>query len=480
VARAIRRVAILFLFLLNVNHAFGQSVPTSPDRPWHSPMEKQIEIDARGLRGSWLAIDGTKVHSLAELVDFAERNNPETRVAWEGAKARGAALHITESELYPTLAAVALSQVDREGVLFGSGFVRQTVSTFGPALQLDYTMFDFGARAGRIATARAELVASNFAFNDTHRRIIFQVADIYYRLLNAMGQVQADEASLLNAKTVQEAAENRLENGLATLPDVLEARSATAQAEYDLQSARGADEIARGDLATTLGIAPTVHIRVQPLDELPPPEMHDDEVEELLDRALAQRPDLLQQVAGVKAAEGRIREARAAYYPTVKFEARATGQPQYGWQQQLPPAQATGLNGAAAVRIDWTIFDAGARKNNLLLAQANRNEAVAQAQATSDRIADEVWRSYSNVKTAIRQRDAATALLQAARQSYVAAVEAYGYGVRSLLDVTAAQRVLAQARSADVSARTAVLDALADLAYRTGDLVRAGGSKEHP
>jgi outer membrane protein TolC len=105
---------------------------------------------------------------------------------------------------------------------------------------------------------------------------------------------------------------------------------------------------------------------------------------------------------------------------------------------------------------------------------------VAQAQATSDQIAGEVWRSYSNVKTAIRQRDAATALLQAARQSYVAAVEAYGYGVRSLLDVTAAQRVLAQARSADVTARTAVLDALADLAYRTGDLVRAGGFKEHP
>jgi outer membrane protein len=443
-------------------------------------MEKQIEIDARGLRGSRLAIDGTKVYSLAELVDFAERNNPETRVAWEGAKARSAALHIAESELYPTLAAVALSQVNREEVLFGSSFFRQTVSTFGPALQLDYTMFDFGARAGRIATARAELAASNFAFNDTHRRIIFQVADIYYRLLNAMGQVQADEASLLNAKTVQEAAENRLENGLATLPDVLEARSATAQAEYDLQSARGAEEIARGDLATTLGIEPTVHIRVQPLDELPPPEMHDDSVEELLDRALAQRPDLLQQVAGVKAAEGRVREARAAYYPSVKFEARASGQLQYGWQQQLPPAQTTGLNGAAAVRIDWTIFDGGARKNNLLMAQASRNEAVAQAQATTDQIADEVWRSYSNVKTALRQREAATALLQAARQSYVAAVEAYGYGVRSLLDVTAAQRVLAQARSADVSARTAVLDALADLAYRTGDLVRAGGFKEHP
>jgi hypothetical protein len=40
--------------------------------------------------------------------------------------------------------------------------------------------------------------------------------------------------------------------------------------------------------------------------------------------------------------------------------------------------------------------------------------------------------------------------------------------------------VLAQARSADVAARTAVLDTLADLAFRTGDLVRISGSKNQP
>jgi outer membrane protein len=460
--------------------ATAQDVPASPDRPWHFAAERQIREEAKTVQGSRLAIDAAKSYSLADLVDFAERNNPETRVAWEGAKARAAALHIAQSELYPALAAVALSQVDREDVLFGSSFVRQTVATFGPAVQLDYTMFDFGARRGRIAAARAELAAANFVFNDTHRKIIFQVADTYYRLLNAVGQVEADEASLLNAKTVQEAAENRLEHGLATLPDVLEARSATAQAEYDLQSARGVEEIARGDLATTLGISPTVRIRVQPLDELPAAEMHDDSVEQLLARAMEQRPDLLQQVAGVKAAEGRIREARAAYFPSVKFGTTVAGQYQYGWQQQLPATQMTGLTGTAAVRIDWTIFDGGARKNNLLRAQASRNEATAQAQATVDQIADEVWRSYSNVKTALRRRQAATALLEASSQSYNAAVEAYGYGVRNLLDVTAAQQTLAHARSADVAARTAVLDSLADLAFRTGDLVRMGGSKEHP
>src|SRR5260221_10788659 len=160
--------------------ASGQSVPPSPDRPWHFPAERKIEDEAKALGVSRLAVDDAKVYSLAELVDFAERNNPETRVAWEGAKARGAALHIAQSELYPALAAVALSRVNRDDVLSGSRFVRQTVAAFGPALQVDYTMFDFGARAGRIAFAQAELAAANFAFNNTHRRIIFQVAATYY------------------------------------------------------------------------------------------------------------------------------------------------------------------------------------------------------------------------------------------------------------------------------------------------------------
>jgi outer membrane protein len=270
--------------------ASAQSAPPSPERPWHFPAEREIRAEARTLPASRLAIDATKVYSLAELVDFAERNNPATRVAWEGAKARGADLHIAQSELYPALAAIALAQAGRVDILFGSSFVTQTVAAFGPGLQLDYTLFDFGARGGRIA-------AANFAFNDTHRRIIFQVADTYYRLLNAVGQVDAANASLQNAKTVQEDAEDRLEHGLATLPDVLEAKSATAQAEYDLRSALGANEIARGDLATTLGVAPTMNIRVQPIEELPAPVMEDASIDELLNRALEQRPDLQQQVA---------------------------------------------------------------------------------------------------------------------------------------------------------------------------------------
>ena len=45
-------------------------------------------------------------------------------------------------------------------------------------MDLNYTLFDFGARAGRINEAKAQLLAANFAFNDTHRQVVYQVQQV--------------------------------------------------------------------------------------------------------------------------------------------------------------------------------------------------------------------------------------------------------------------------------------------------------------
>jgi outer membrane protein TolC len=94
---------------------------------------------------------------LAELVDLAEAHNPETRVAWERARAQAAALGVARSELYPTLAAAVVSEKSRSNVLFGNEFFPQTIQDFEVGLDLNYTVFDIGARSGRINAAKAEL-----------------------------------------------------------------------------------------------------------------------------------------------------------------------------------------------------------------------------------------------------------------------------------------------------------------------------------
>ena len=467
------QAALLLIVVQCTSCILAQTAPASANHPWHGPEEKDIGMAEKQFSLIEFGLDPAKPYSLADLIDLAETHNPDTRLAWERARSQAAGLGIARSELYPTLAAAALSQTRRDEAFFGSRFNAQALQDFEVVLDLSYTVFDFGARRGRINAAKAQLLAANFAFNDTHRNVIYQVEQSYYRLLSSMGQEEAARASLSNAETVQEAAEDRLAHGLATLPDVLEARSATAEAEYDLQSVLGAEQIAKGDLATAVGGRASLTIKVQPLDQLPMPDSVSDSVQDAIDRALSQRPDLMQQVAEIRSANGRVQEARSAYYPSLSLDAGPTAQSVYGVQSPYDWSHAAGLTGGLSFSLNWTIFDGGARKNRLLQARTNVQEAKAQAEVKRNQIADEVWTAYSNLNTALRQRQAAVALLQAASQSYDSALQSYNYGVRSLLDVTAAQRTLAQARSADVYARTQVLTSFADLAFRTGDSIQS-------
>jgi len=475
-----RMSMIAFVDLLLASNVLGQTVPVSPEHPWHGPAEFSMNADTGRVGDSRFAVDQAKTYSLSELIDLAEAHNPATRFAWERARSQAAALGITRSELYPTLAAAASSQTENVQAFFGDRFHGQTIQSFELALDLNYTVFDFGARSGRIDAARARLLSANFAFNDTHRTVINLVQQSYYRLLSAIGQEDSAQASLANAKAVEQAAQERLTNGLATLPDVLEARSATAQAEYDLQAVVGAEEIARGDLATAVGTSASVAIRVQPLDQLPTPDSINENVEETINRAFAQRPDLMQQAAEIRAANATLKEARAAYYPSLNLNVSPAVPSLYGIQRPFDWSHTADLTGSVSFNLKWTVFDGGARKNRAAQAQADIHAAEAQTNLKKNQIADEVWTAYSNLNTAFRQHKTAIALLEAASQSYNAALESYKYGLRNLLDVTAAQRSLAQARSADVFARTQVLTALADLAFRTGDSIQTNRERSHP
>jgi outer membrane protein len=460
-------VAIL-ITLQALQICIGQQAPAAAERPWLAPNPLPIVPSQHAA----FVPDPSKNYTLAELVDLAERNNPETRVAWENAKARAADLGVSKASLYPTLAALALADTNRGQLFLYPDYVRQTSGTFSPVLVLDYIIFDFGRRWQEIAISRNNLLAANFLFNDTHRKVIYQVMAAYYRVLNSKGQEDAQEANLKNAQTVQAAAEARLHEGLATLPDVLEARSAAAQADYDLQAAIGATEIANGDLANAVGISPTSKLQIESIQNLTIPQDLTDTVDVSIDRALAQRPDLLQRVEQLRAAEAEIKGAKTAYLPTLSLNGSGGLAHIYTKQDLTPglysPNQETW---DAKLSLTWNLFDGFARENRLDRARADQQQAAAEIATTRNQVENQVWSAYSTARTALRQQKAAAALLAAASESYDAALQSYGYGLRSQIDVVSAQRALATARTADVNARTQLLTGIAALSFQTGDLL---------
>jgi outer membrane protein len=458
--------------LLPAIGVIAQGTPPAPGIIWQPRGAQALAKESAAKPHDNIALVPDRICTLAELIDLAEQHNPETRVAWQEAKSKADELGIARSSLYPTLTAVSLAVSLRTATLTGQYFHRQTEGVFEPILHVEYLVFDAGGRSGEIDVAKANLLASDLSFNDTHRRIVFQVAEAYYRFLNVQGLRQAAESSLENAKAVEEDAKARLENGLATKPDELEATAARAQADLDLQAAVGAVDIARGDLATALGVDPGTVFTVEGIDQLKLPSSIADSVDQEIDRAFSQRPDLLQQLARLRAANAAIRQVRSQYFPTLSFKGDGGLARAYGQQDILPGSYAQGEVWNAALELRWNLFDGARREYRIAQANADKKAAQAQIDALRDQIANQVWSAYTNMRTALRQQQAAAALLTASQESYEAAYQSYGYGVRNLLDVVSAQKALAQARSEDVSARTQLLLQVTDLAFQTADFIQ--------
>src|SRR5256714_6917914 len=93
--------------------------PPSPVRPWAPPALPRYEGELRQYqpteaeRRNLPAIDPRKTYNLADLIDIAQRSNPETRVAWERARMAAAAVGLTESAYYPYIVAAAAGGYDR-------------------------------------------------------------------------------------------------------------------------------------------------------------------------------------------------------------------------------------------------------------------------------------------------------------------------------------------------------------------------------
>src|SRR4029077_20226944 len=82
-----KRFALLFA-LLPMKLLWAQTVPVTPDRPWHGAQEASLASELRQYTQTNVAPDAGKTYNLADLVDFAEQHNPQTRVAWQNAKAQ--------------------------------------------------------------------------------------------------------------------------------------------------------------------------------------------------------------------------------------------------------------------------------------------------------------------------------------------------------------------------------------------------------
>src|SRR4030095_14179893 len=146
--------------------------------------------------------------------------------------------------------------------------------------------------------------------NAMHQKIVFDVTRAYYSLSAAQRRVEVARVAQNQSQVVQDATESRRARGVATLPEVLQARERTAHAAYELQAATRGEIDARMGLLEAMGVAPTTALRIAGVAGRPLPPLLRATAEALRAGGPAQRTALLARVAVVRARDAEGRKAQ--------------------------------------------------------------------------------------------------------------------------------------------------------------------------
>ncbi|WP_249201194.1 TolC family protein [Gluconobacter sphaericus] len=420
--------------------------------------------------------------TLSELIDIAERHNPQTHLSWEQARQNALAVGISESALAPQITATLLAGGRRTvtsmpNFLTPRGYMAANAMAAFPEIQLSYLLFDFGHTRATIDSAKALSIASNFDFTQTHQKLFMDVINAYYNHEASIANYEAAEESVRNTRLLQVSAESRYAHGEATVVDVTLARSNAATAVFQQDQKRSAEHSARYALLQAMGLPPDVNLSVASSRDTHLPQQIPGDVSRLMRASLERRPDILSDLYKMDAATAATRAAQRAMLPKLEFNANVQAyigeQKVYGYTQTAPASRVAQPNGTVAVQLSWPLFQSGLLQNQLRQAQSreqaqratlDKDVLAAEQQVANAR--DALATSLSSVHSAAVARDAALSAFKAASASYAA-------GVGNLTNANQAQAQLSQATSAYAVSHAQALMNAAALAFATGVLTSA-------
>jgi outer membrane protein TolC len=434
----------------------------SPSHPWTPPAREAkppaplfsptIPAELQSPGRAW---------TLADIVDVGLANNPQTRAAWNMARAASAAASLSLGAYLPKIEATLPGTKQKMAFAGGRFIVDQMTLT--PTASLNLLLFDFGGREADVQSARRALEAANWTQDAVYQNVILEIESVYYQYLSSKALLEAQETNRKGAQANLDAANDRHRAGVATIADVLQAKTALSTIQLQIVTTRGLIQTLHGALASAMGLPADAGFDVS--DSLPesvPFESVAKQVDLCIKEAEAKRPDLAASRASVLQAEAGIRKARSTFFPAFSLNGNI-GRIYYKGNSVSNPFYTISVS----VNLPFLF---GLQQYQVLAAKAQAEAARDQMTELGRGIELQVWTSYYGLKTSEQKIQTARDLLESAQASYDVALGRYKEGVGSILDLLAAQSVLENGRVQLVQAKSDWFLALVQFTHDTGTL----------
>ena len=393
---------------------------------------------------------------LQELIRTALKQNYDLQIATERINAARAQLAITRSSLFPQVQGNANFSGGKESN-FQTKFNFLTLAS-DAAFQLDF----FGRLRRANEASRAQLLATEDARQTVILTLVSDVASDYFALLQLDLQLEITHETVSTQIDSVKLTRLRLERGVATKLDVLQAQQVldTANTQIpDLERQIAQEENA---ISILLGNYPQAITRGLPLvEQYLPPDVPPGLPSSLLER----RPDIREAEQILVAANAEIGVAKAQFFPQISLTGSGGGA--FGRSSAFSGLMSSQLGTwSYGAQVSQPIFTGGALRGNLRAAESQHQQAlIAYRQAIQLAFGDvsDALIGYQKLhQVRVRQQDTVADLQESVRLSTMR----YQGGTTTYLEVLDGQRSLFSAELTLAGARGTEYQSLVQL-YRS-------------
>ena len=357
----------------------------------------------------------------------------------------------TRSRLLPSITVGAEGGVTQQSdnYLFPEGFAPRGWPDYGAAsLSLNWELDFWGKNRAALAAAKSDAQAVGAEAAATRLAVSAGIAAAYADLAGYYAERDAAENAVKVRGQTHELMLGRKGQGLENAGAVERAASALATAQGDLVALDETIALTRNRIAALMGAGPDRGLAITrpSIDATGIAGLPANIPAELIGR----RPDIIAARLRAQALDSRIREARAAFYPSVNLAG-------------LIGMQALGIDtvfksgsdfGSVAPALTLPILDGGRLRAQYRGAESNYKAAVAQYDGTLVQALHEVADAAASQRALGQRLDRARAAERAAQAAWTVANNRYRGGLATYLDVLAAEDSLISTRRAVASLQT--------------------------
>ena len=402
-----------------------------------------------------------KMLTLAQAEAYALLNHP--RIASSSLRALAAGKIVTEvrSAYFPTLSGNVTGTVADEGTIIAAGALQtSSLSTRAAAgAGLNQLVTDFGRTSNLVRSARLLAEGQKLTAQDTRAQVLLEVRQSYYQVLATESVQNAVQAALENRQLTLRQVNALAQSQMKSTLDVGFAQVLVSEAELAAYQAESSVEESKAQLAAAMG---DEHSFGFTLVEEPLPVPLEPNIEEFINHALRDRPDLQALQFSGNAAHQYAEAEKKLRYPSVSL---------LGAAGEIPEHDSTvhaGDYGAAGININVPIF-------NGKLYSARQGEAELRAQAADKdieelkvKIARDVRVAWFEANNAFHRLDVTARLVAQANEALRLAQARYTNGLGSIVELNEAQLSQTSADIAAASAKYEYLGRRATLDYVLG------------